>query len=87
MKKIKFLSLISTALVGLALPALAGPRGGGVGFGGGGGGGGHSVVAAVLGSFLAEGLAPHQLSTVAAFEEHQLSAAVAHTLPAEVLAV
>jgi hypothetical protein len=45
MKKIKFLSLVSTALVGLALPALAGPRGGGGGFGGGGhsGGGGGRV--------------------------------------------
>jgi hypothetical protein len=42
MKKIKFLGLVSAALVGLALPASAGPRGGGVGFGGGGhvGGGG-----------------------------------------------
>jgi hypothetical protein len=40
MKKIKFLSLVSTALVGLTLPAWAGPHGGG---GGGGGrfGGGH----------------------------------------------
>jgi hypothetical protein len=37
MKKIKFLGLVSAALVGLALPASAGPRGGGVGFGGGGG--------------------------------------------------
>ena len=42
MKKIKFLGLVSAAIVGLALPASAGPRGGGVGFGGGGhiGGGG-----------------------------------------------
>jgi Putative peptidoglycan binding domain len=42
MKRIKFLSLATTALVGLALPALAGPRGGGGGFAGGGhsGGGG-----------------------------------------------
>jgi hypothetical protein len=42
MKKIKFLSLVSTALVGLTLPAWAGPHGGGgVGhFGGGGGFGG-----------------------------------------------
>jgi hypothetical protein len=36
MKKIKFLGLVSAALVGLAFPALAGPRGGG-----GSGGGGH----------------------------------------------
>ena len=35
MKKIRFLALVSAALVGLALPASAGPRGGG---GGGGGG-------------------------------------------------
>ena len=44
MKKIKFLSLVSTALVGLTLPALAGPRGGGGGFSGGGhsGGGGRA---------------------------------------------
>jgi hypothetical protein len=48
MKKIKFLSLVSAALAGLALPVLAGPRGGGASFGGGGfasggrsGGGGH----------------------------------------------
>jgi hypothetical protein len=45
MKKIKFLSLVSAALIGLALPASAGPRGGGGGFGGGGGhfGGGGRV--------------------------------------------
>ena len=45
MKNIKFLSLLSAALVGLALPASAGPRGGGGGFGGGGGhvGGGGRV--------------------------------------------
>jgi putative peptidoglycan binding protein len=45
MKKIKFLSLVSAALVGLALPASAGPRGGGGGFGSGGGhvGGGGRV--------------------------------------------
>src|SRR6266508_663838 len=44
MKKIKFLGLVSAALVGLALSASAGPRGGGVGFGGGGhvGGGGRA---------------------------------------------
>jgi hypothetical protein len=44
MKKIKFLGLVSAALVGLALPASAGPRGGGVGFSGGGhvGGGGRA---------------------------------------------
>ena len=43
MKKIKFLGLVSAALVGLALPASAGPRGGGGGGGGhfGGGGGAH----------------------------------------------
>jgi hypothetical protein len=39
MKKIRFLGLISAVLVGLALPASAGPRGGGVGFGG----SGHSI--------------------------------------------
>jgi hypothetical protein len=43
MKKIKFISLVSTALLGLALPAWAGPRGGGGGFQGGGfAGGGRS---------------------------------------------
>src|ERR1044071_1771838 len=43
MKKIKFISLVSTALLGLALPAWAGPRGGGGGFHGGGfAGGGRS---------------------------------------------
>ena len=36
MKNIKFLGVVSAVLVGLALPASAGPRGGGVGFGGGG---------------------------------------------------
>src|SRR5439155_15655094 len=43
MKKIKLLSLVSTALVGLAQPVWAGPHGGGGGFAGGGhvGGGGH----------------------------------------------
>ena len=42
MKKIKLLSLVSTALVGLAQPTWAGPHGGGGGFGGGGfAGGGH----------------------------------------------
>jgi hypothetical protein len=55
MKKIKFLSLISTALVGLALPALAGPRGSGVGFGGGGGGGGHSGGGGRVGGFAGGG--------------------------------
>ncbi len=40
MKKIKFLSLLSTALVGVTLPAWAGPHGGGFG-GGGHFGGGH----------------------------------------------
>src|ERR1044072_509912 len=49
MKKIKFISLVSTVLLGLALPAWAGPRGSGGGFHGGGfagggrsGGGSHS---------------------------------------------
>ena len=37
MKKIKFISLVSTALLGFALPAWAGPRGGGGGHAGGGG--------------------------------------------------
>jgi len=37
MKTTKFLSLISIAVVGLAMPALAGPRGGGGSFSGGGG--------------------------------------------------
>jgi hypothetical protein len=43
MKKIKFLSLVGTVLVGLTQPAWAGPHGGGGGFGGGGhfGGGDH----------------------------------------------
>ena len=43
MKKIKLLSLVSTALVGLTQPVWAGPHGGGGGFAGGGhfGGGGH----------------------------------------------
>src|SRR6266496_4520548 len=48
MKTMKFFGLISTVLVGLALPATAGPRDGGRSFGGGGftsggrsGGGGH----------------------------------------------
>ena len=41
--KIKFISLVSTALLGLALPTWAGPRGGGGGFHGGGfAGGGRS---------------------------------------------
>jgi len=44
------------------------------------------AAAAVSGAFLAEALAPHQLSTVAAFEEHQLSVAAGHTLPAGVSA-
>jgi len=43
MKKIKLLSLVSAALVGLTQPVWAGPHGGGGGFAGGGhfGGGGH----------------------------------------------
>jgi hypothetical protein len=43
MKKIKFLSLVGTTLIGLTQPAWAGPHGGGGGFGGGGhfGGSGH----------------------------------------------
>jgi hypothetical protein len=52
MKKIKFLRLVSTALVGLAFPALAGPRGGGVGFGG---GGGHSGGGGRVGGFAGGG--------------------------------
>ena len=49
MNRIKFFSLVSTILLGLALPTWAGPRGGGGGFHGGGfagggrsGGGSHS---------------------------------------------
>ena len=41
-------------------------------------------MAAVPGALLAEALAPRQLSTVAAFEQHQLSGV--HTIPAEVSA-
>jgi hypothetical protein len=44
------------------------------------------VVAAVPAVLLVAALALHQLSTAVAFEEHRLSAAAAHTLPAEVLA-
>src|SRR6266480_1458723 len=40
MKKIKFVGLVSAALIGLALPASADPRGGGFGGGGHSGGGG-----------------------------------------------
>lgn len=43
MKKIKFLGVVGAALVGLALPAAAGPRGGGFGGGGGHFGGGGRV--------------------------------------------
>ena len=42
------------------------------------------AVAAVPGALLVEGLAPRQLSTVAAFEQHRLSRV--HTIPAEVSA-
>ena len=42
------------------------------------------AVAAVPGALLVEALAPRQLSTVAAFEQHQLSRA--HIIPAEVSA-
>jgi len=65
MKKIKLLSLVSTALVGLTQPVWAGPHGGGGGFAGGGhfGGGGHFAVA----------FAQHRLSLVAA---HVLAAEV-----------
>ena len=42
------------------------------------------AVAAVPGALLAEDLAPRQLSTVAAFEQHQLSGG--HIIPAEVSA-
>ena len=42
------------------------------------------VVAAVPGALLAEALAPRQLSTVAAFEQHRLSGG--HIIPAEVSA-
>jgi len=42
------------------------------------------AVAAVPGALLAEALAPRQLSTVAAFEQHQLSGG--HIIPAEVSA-
>ena len=43
MNKIKFISLVSTTLLGFAFPAWAGPRGGGGGFHGGGfAGGGRS---------------------------------------------
>ena len=55
MKKIKFLSLVSTALVGLTLPAWAGPHGGG-GFGGGGfAGGGRSGGGGRVGGFAGGG--------------------------------
>ena len=58
--------MVSTAFLGLALPAWAGPRGGGGGgghFGGGGRGGGFAVAA----------LALRQRSTAVAFEEHRPS--------------
>jgi len=42
------------------------------------------AVAAVQGALLAEALAPRQVSTVAAFEQHQLSGV--HIIPAEVSA-
>ena len=42
------------------------------------------AVAAVPGALLAEALAPRQLSTVAAFEQHRLSGV--HIIPAEVSA-
>jgi hypothetical protein len=44
------------------------------------------AVAAAPVALLVAALAPRQLSTVVAFEEHRLSAAAAGTLPAEVLA-
>jgi hypothetical protein len=44
------------------------------------------AVAAVPAVLLVAALALHQLSTAVVFEEHQLSVAAGHTLPAEVLA-
>jgi hypothetical protein len=44
------------------------------------------AVAAASVALLVAALAPRQLSTVVAFQEHRLSAAAADTLPAEVLA-
>jgi hypothetical protein len=44
------------------------------------------AVAAVPGALLVGVPAPPQVSTAAAFEEHRLSVAMVHTLPAEVSA-
>jgi hypothetical protein len=44
------------------------------------------VVAVGSGALLVAALGPRQLSTVGAFEQHRLSVAVVHTLPAEVSA-
>jgi hypothetical protein len=44
------------------------------------------VVAVVLVASLVAVLAPRQLSTAAAFEQHRLYAAAVHTLPEEALA-
>lgn len=44
------------------------------------------VVAVVSVALLVAALAPRQLSTGAAFEQHRLSAAAVHTLPEEALA-
>jgi hypothetical protein len=45
-----------------------------------------SAVAAVSGALLVAAPAPRQPFTVVAFEEHRLSVAMVHTLPAEVSA-
>jgi hypothetical protein len=82
MKTITLLGLAGIAFVSLSQPTWAGPRGGGRGFAG----GGHVGDGGRVGALLVAAPAPRQPFTVVAFEEHRLSVAMVHTLPAEVSA-